>query len=166
MKKGEAWMNTFTPLITYLLRCNSDTTSLLSGTAIKAIVAYVTDYVTKPGLTTYSIFETVKQIFGRNSEMLGGDIDRKEAARSLMTKMVNALTAKMELGSPMASLYLLGNPDHYTDHEFKTFFWKSFVREARNVWVVPLEDEQPEKVVLNKNLGKYVGLSNVQDYVY
>ena len=59
IKKGEPWLNTFTPLITYTLRCNTDTTSLLSGTAIKAIVAYVSDYVTKPGLKTYSIFDTI-----------------------------------------------------------------------------------------------------------
>ncbi|KIL57981.1 hypothetical protein M378DRAFT_15852 [Amanita muscaria Koide BX008] len=32
--------------------------------------------------------------------------------------MINALTAKMEMGSPMASLYWLGNPDHYTGHQF------------------------------------------------
>ncbi|KAF8573098.1 hypothetical protein K439DRAFT_1650061 [Ramaria rubella] len=47
LKKGEAWINTFTPIVTYLLRCNSDVTSLLSGTAIKAVIAYVTDYVSK-----------------------------------------------------------------------------------------------------------------------
>jgi hypothetical protein len=43
MKKGEKWINTITPVLTYLMRCNSDVTSLLSGTAIKAIVAYCYD---------------------------------------------------------------------------------------------------------------------------
>ena len=59
MKKGEAHMNTITPMLTYLLRCNTDVTSLLSGTAVKAVVAYVTEYVTEPGLKTYSIFDTI-----------------------------------------------------------------------------------------------------------
>src|SRR6202167_2752778 len=45
IKKGESWINTFTPIVTFLLRCNSDVTSLLSGTAIKAIVAYISDKV-------------------------------------------------------------------------------------------------------------------------
>ncbi|KIM84091.1 hypothetical protein PILCRDRAFT_56716, partial [Piloderma croceum F 1598] len=44
-----------------------------------------------------------------------------------MTQIVNALTAKIEIGGPMASLYLLRNPDHYTGHTFKTFYWKSYV---------------------------------------
>jgi len=73
LKKGEAWMNTITAELTYLLRSNSDVTSLLSGTAIKAIVAYVSDYITKPGLKTYSIFDIIKSVFDKNSEMMGGD---------------------------------------------------------------------------------------------
>ncbi|THU81046.1 hypothetical protein K435DRAFT_694354, partial [Dendrothele bispora CBS 962.96] len=44
LKKSEPWINTYNPVMTYLLRCNSDVTSLLSGTAIKAVVAYVSDY--------------------------------------------------------------------------------------------------------------------------
>ena len=71
IKKGEPWINTFTPLVTYLWRCNSDVTSLLSGTAIKAIVAYISDYVTKPGLKTYSIFDAIRSVFNKSTEMLG-----------------------------------------------------------------------------------------------
>ena len=33
----------------------------------------------------------------------------------------------MEIGSPMASMYLLKNPDHYTSHKFIPFWWKSFI---------------------------------------
>jgi Helitron helicase-like domain at N-terminus/PIF1-like helicase len=165
VKKGEPWLNSFTPTITYLFRCNTDTTSLLSGTAIKAIVAYVSDYVTKPGLKTYSVFDTIRRVFDRNSELMNGSSDRKSSARQLMTKIVNALTAKMEMGSPMASMYLLGNPDHYTGHKFVNFYWRSYVQEANAAWELPKEDEKPAKIVLNKSLGKYVGLSNVQDYI-
>src|ERR1700683_4604333 len=89
VKKGEEWVNTFTVLLTYLLRSNSDVTSLLSGTAIKAIVAYISDYVTKPGLKTYSIFDTITGVFARNSEMIGGNAARKDKARVLITQIVN-----------------------------------------------------------------------------
>jgi hypothetical protein len=107
MKKGESHMNTVSPVLTYLLRCNTDVTSLLSGTAVKAVVAYVTEYVTKPGLKTYSIFDTIRSVFDKNSELIGGDHKRQEKARTVLTQIVNALTAKVEVGGPMASLYLL-----------------------------------------------------------
>jgi hypothetical protein len=62
MKKREPWINTLTPIVTYLLRCNSDVTSLLSGTSIKAVVAYVSDYVTKPGLK-HIVFLMLLEVF-------------------------------------------------------------------------------------------------------
>ena len=65
LKKGEAWINFFTPLFTYVTMGNTDITSLLSGTAIKAIVAYVTDYITKSALKTHTIFQAVKSVFAK-----------------------------------------------------------------------------------------------------
>jgi hypothetical protein len=173
LKKGEAWMNAVTPMLTYLLRSNSDVTSLLSGTAIKAIVAYVSDYITKPSLKTYSIFDVIKSVFDRNSEMIGGDLKQREKVRKIFTQVVNSLTSKMEIGGPMASLYILGNPDHYTDHKFVPFYWRSYVKEVLDAWsevqgsekVTDL-DELPDKVVINKSQGQFIGLSKVSDYVY
>ena len=166
IKKGEKWINTLTPILTYLLRCNTDVTSLLSGTAIKAIVAYVSDYVTKPGLKTYTIFDTIRSVFDRSPEMLGGTQKRKDKARSLITKIVNTLTAKLEIGGPMASLYLLGNPDHYTNHNFVVFYWKNYVSEVLKGWKQD-SDVQPDKVIIQKTeKGEYIGLSAVDDYKY
>jgi hypothetical protein len=170
LKKGEAWMNTVTPLLTYLLRCNSDVTSLLSGTAIKAVVAYVSDYITKPGLKTYSIFDVIRSIFDKNSEMIGGSLKRKEKVRKIFTQIVNSLTAKSEIGGPMASLYILGNPDHYTGHKFVPFYWRGYVKEVLSAWdedhaIADLEGVK-DKVVIDKNEGQFVGLSKVSDYVF
>ena len=103
MKQGEARLNSYSPALTYLLRCNSDVTSLLSGTAIKAITAYVTDYITKTPLKTHAMFTAVKTAFSRNSDLLDGESgDRKIRARKLITKVVNALSASAETGAPMA----------------------------------------------------------------
>jgi hypothetical protein len=92
----------------------------------------------------------------------------KHRPTNQVTKIVNALTAKLEISSPMASMYLLGNPDHYTSHTFIDFYWRSFVHEARSVFLTPLEEigDFPEKVVLNKSQGKFVALSKVHDYIY
>ena len=38
----------------------------------------------------------------------------------------------MEIGSPMAKMYPLQNPDHYVSHQFIPFWWKSFVNDVRN----------------------------------
>ena len=111
-------LNNVTAEVTYPICCNTDVTSLLSGTAIKAVVAYVSDYISKPALKIYLICEAVESVFNRNSEILGGSLDQKEKAHILLTQIVNYLTSKMEMGGPMASMNLLKNPDHYTNHKF------------------------------------------------
>jgi len=170
IKKGEPWINTLTPVVTYLLRCNTDVTSLLSGTAIKAVIAYVSDYVTKPGLKTYSIFDTIQSVFKQNSVMLGGSLGHKEKARKLVIQIINSLTAKMEIGGPMSSLYLLGNPDHYTSHSFVPLFWKNYVREVMKAWksAEDMDVDQSDKVLVHKSKDQttYVGYSSVHDYIY
>ncbi|KAF8874672.1 hypothetical protein BD779DRAFT_1450793, partial [Infundibulicybe gibba] len=100
---------------------------------------------------------------------IGGSITRKEKARRLMTKIVNTLSAKMEMGSPMVCMYLLGHPDHYKSHEFALFYWQSYVREARRFWHeddIHCEMMAPDKVALIKRHGRIVGLSPVYDYIY
>jgi len=120
----------------------------------------------KPGLKTYTIFDTIRSVFDKNSEMIAGTQKRKDKARSLITKIVNALTAKLEIGGPMASLYLLGNPDHYTNQKFVVFYWKSYVTEVLKAWKEEC-DVQSDKVILLKNGdGEYIGLSTVDDYIY
>ena len=164
MKKIEAWLNTFTPLVTYSLRCNTDVTSLSSGTAIKAVVLYVSDYITKSTLKTHTIFDSIRSIFQKNSEMINGTLPMKEKARRFMSKVANLLSAKAEMGAPMICMYLLGNPDHYTSHSFVPFYWQSYVGEVRQIFE-EVSEEQP-KMTLIKKKGKIVGLSPVQDYVH
>ncbi|KDR67901.1 hypothetical protein GALMADRAFT_42495, partial [Galerina marginata CBS 339.88] len=101
--------------------------------------------------------------------MIGGSLERKEKARRLITQTVNSLTAKMEIGGPMAALYLLGNPDHYTSHKFIPVYWKNYVREVLKSWRTEedLEEIIPEKLVIQKDKdGKYIGFSAVHDYIY
>ncbi|KAF8237749.1 hypothetical protein L208DRAFT_1245552 [Tricholoma matsutake] len=52
-----------------------------------------------------------------------------------MTKIVNSVSAKMEMGSLMICMYFLGNPDHYKSHKFPSFYWQSFVQECQRPWM-------------------------------
>ncbi|KAJ7459306.1 hypothetical protein FB451DRAFT_1046335 [Mycena latifolia] len=58
----ESMMNTTNPILTYLCRCNSDVTCLLSGTAVKAVVSYVSDYISKLSLKSYQMFTSVYDV--------------------------------------------------------------------------------------------------------
>lgn len=71
----------------------------------------------------------------------------------------------MEVESPMASLYLLGNPDHYTSHSFVNFYWKDFVKEVQRA--CESDDDDDKKVVVGKADNKYVPSSGMlDDYIF
>ncbi|KAJ3969039.1 hypothetical protein EV361DRAFT_781022, partial [Lentinula raphanica] len=63
LKKNEPWINDVCPPLTYLVRGNTDVTSILSGTAMKSCVIYITDYITKSGLKTHVVFDSIRTIF-------------------------------------------------------------------------------------------------------
>lgn len=165
LKKTEPWINTYTPAVSYLFRCNTDVSSLRSGTAIKGVLLYVSDYITKQGLKTHIIFDVVHSIFQKNSQLIAGTEPQAVKACKLMTKMVNQMSAKMEFGSPMISMYLLQNPDHYTSHKFVTFYWQPFIHEICKAWGQDTSS-LPDKVSLIKSKEGIEGLSFVHDYIY
>ncbi|KAJ7130017.1 hypothetical protein C8R43DRAFT_850094, partial [Mycena crocata] len=167
----EPMQNTINPILTFLNRCNTDVTSLLSGTAVKAVISYVSDYVSKLSLKSYQMFASVYDVFDNNSELIGGSETSRENARHLMRKMVNSMSSKMEIGSPMASMYLLGNPDHYASHEYVPFAWRPFVQYIRAFWVshLPVEDEHEQKddeerIPIGRQGSNFVPASKVDDY--
>ena len=84
----------------------------------------------------------------------------------MLTQIVNNLTSKLEIGGPMASMYLLKNPDHYTNHNFRTFYWLNFVQAARHVWNPDSEECGEDQLLLLKIKGKIIGHTFVQDYVF
>ncbi|KAJ7723247.1 hypothetical protein B0H16DRAFT_1334249, partial [Mycena metata] len=166
----EPMMNPINPVLTYFSRCNTDVTSLLSGTAVKAVISYVADYVSKISLKSYQLFASVFQVFQDNTDMLHGDEKESERSRRLVMKMVNSLSTKMEIGSPMASMYVLGHPDHYSSHTYVPFAWRSYALFVKAFWAadeVDLDDDKQtseEKVMLTKHNGQFVPGSSVDDY--
>ncbi|KAJ7088934.1 hypothetical protein C8R44DRAFT_649179, partial [Mycena epipterygia] len=101
----------------------------------------------------------------------------------MIMQMVNSLTSKLQIGSPMASLYLLDNLDHYTNLNFKPFWWRSYLLEVKKSWPteqqvggMPVEselsskeptvdaDDESDTVLLVKTGEEYLGVNNVDDY--
>ena len=122
-------------------------------------------------MKTHTIFETVKEIFQKNDLFFHRDVDLKEKGRSLISKVVNSLSAKMEFSAPMIFLYLLGNPDHYTNYNFVSFYWCSFVTEARSVFVDPddqleAQETKNEKLTVINSNSQIVAVNAVHDYIY
>ncbi len=166
LKKREPWINCVSPTLTYLFRCNTDVTCMWSGTALKAVIVYISDYITKSGLKTHVVFDVIKSIFSKNSEILNKNISDTEKARQLICKIANLLATKTELGGPMVCMYLLNNPDHYTSHTFIPFYWKTFVNDVLLSWGCTDPNVNEASLTLYNLNESIIGLSPVHDYKF
>lgn len=71
---------------------------------MKAVIAYTTNYITKPGLCTHTMMEIIKSVFTWNSDLLQGESPRAEKAQRLMVQIVNAITVQQEIGSLIVTI--------------------------------------------------------------
>jgi hypothetical protein len=85
-------------------------------------------------LKSYQIFSSVYDVFERNPNIWKESKSDGDAARKLILKMANTLTSKIELGGPMAAMYLLGQPDHYTSHDFVPLYWRQYMLAVVRAW--------------------------------
>jgi hypothetical protein len=170
LKKRERWITTFSVPLSYLLRCNTDVTCLLSGTMVRAVIAYVTDYVTKSSLKTHTMFDVIRKAVDDKERYVSDDGDTHVSARKLVTRVVNALTAKTEIGGPLVCCHLLGNPEHYTDRTFKPFFWFSYAKIVALAWNEPfhasdaIQSKLSDKVVITSTPNGLTSYEKVYDY--
>jgi hypothetical protein len=172
MKHLEPYFNTINPCLTYVTRCNSDVSCLLSGSSVKAVVAYVTDYITKPTLKMYGVFDAMKSVLTKKSTPLSASSGAQDHARKLMTGIVNALTSRLEIGGVFAAAYMMGLPDHFKSHAFIPFYWRQFIKAVDNTIensdlnlnMIGIGKEERARIVKTGD-NDYALYSSCQDYM-
>jgi hypothetical protein len=98
---------------------------IFSGSDAKALVYYITDYVTKSSLSFHDTFSLVlKAIQSLEKQTLNNDtiVNAEEKTRRLVLRCYNTLASQQELSGVQVASYLMGWPDHYTTHEFVNVF--------------------------------------------
>jgi len=78
-----------------------------SGTALKAVIMYISDYITKTSLRTHVMFEAVRNVFDKHCDIPASSLSEKEKAQKIMNKIVNALSTKTEMGGVMFARSLI-----------------------------------------------------------
>jgi hypothetical protein len=91
LKKLHPRINNFNDLVLFLFQCNMDIKFIGSGEAAKALVYYVTDYITKNSLAFHTGFAAIQHAIMRNSHKYAGHADTPSASKdkSLYVKTVN-----------------------------------------------------------------------------
>lgn len=119
-------VNNFNATILEALRCNMDIQFIGSGPEAKAILYYITNYISKAQLKTHVAFAALELSVRKLNEYSEGDDEQTIRAKRLLQKCAHAMISHQELSAQMVCSYLLDLGDHYTSHEYSNLYWHSF----------------------------------------
>ena len=133
MKQSDPWINNFNDYLIAAVRSNMDTKFIWSGSDAKALVYYVTDYVTKMSLSFHDTLSLVQQNVTslNNSANQTDHSSVVERSRRLVLRCYNTLASQQELSGVQVASYLMNWDDHYTSHRFQGIFLIEIERHLR-----------------------------------
>jgi hypothetical protein len=121
MRRSDPWINNFNEYIIAACRSNMDIKFIWSGSDAKALVYYITDYVTKMSLSFHDTFALVQNSitsFNNSFHQINSD-SAIEKSRKLVLRCYNSLASQQELSGVQVASYLMNWDDHYTTHHFQ-----------------------------------------------
>lgn len=126
-------INNFNDVSMFLMQCNMDVKYIGSGDSAKALIYYVTDYITKESLTTHVGLEALTYAINRNDQKFSEDMVTPDSlkAKSLFVKTVNSMMARQEMSHQQVMSYLIGGGDHYKSETFRLLKWAELDRFIR-----------------------------------
>ncbi|EIW53407.1 uncharacterized protein TRAVEDRAFT_133805, partial [Trametes versicolor FP-101664 SS1] len=172
----------YNDLVIFLLQCNMDIKFIGSGEAAKALLYYVTDYITKPSLPMHVGLSALSYAIQRTNEKFPTKvgqitaIDAPDRARGALTLTVNRMMSRQEISHQQVMSYLVGGGDVYRSHTFRVLHWGAFDRlfkhnddeDTQSDGAVEgvAEDEDEDIFTISLKSGSVSAASQQQDYVY
>ncbi len=125
MRRSHPWINNFNEWLISACRSNMDIKFIWSGNDAKALVYYITDYVTKSNLAFHDMFalaqEGIKSIEQQQRVANVGE-NVVEKSRKLVLRCYNMIASHQEVSGVQVASYLMNYGDHYTTHTFRNLF--------------------------------------------
>ena len=131
-------------LIIFLLRANMELKHIGSGEGAKALIYYITDYITKASLPTHVGLSALLCAINRTRDKYR-DVPDWEETRSggALTVVVNSMMARQEIPHQQVMSYLVGGGDHYKSKIFRVLHYGSFERLVLRYWLAEEVDFLP-----------------------
>lgn len=149
-------VNNYNTTILQNMRCNMDIKFIGSGPAAKAILYYITDYISKSQLKTHVAYAALELAVSRLGEYNPEEDEVSVRAKRMLQKCTHAMVSHQELSSQQVASHLMGFEDHFTSHHFRQLYWTSFEahinREDRSPECYLREGEEPAEPSFNPDI--------------
>ncbi|OJT07430.1 ATP-dependent DNA helicase PIF1 [Trametes pubescens] len=120
----------YNDLVIFLIKANMDIKFIGSGEAAKALLYYITDYITKPSLAMHDGLGALSYAIQRTNDKFPHMIDEPTLgnSRGALTIAVNRMLSRQEISHQQVMSYLVGGGDVYNSHTFRVLHWGAFDR--------------------------------------
>ena len=137
----------YNDLIIFLLRANMDIKHIGSGEAAKALIYYVTDYITKSSLPAHvGLSALLHAIHRATDKYKEKEIWEREEYAGALTIMINSILSKQETSHQQIMSYLVGGGDKYTNETYRILHFGSFERQIIRYWALQDVDDRGERL--------------------
>jgi hypothetical protein len=126
LKCLDGLVNHFNTTILEAVRCNMDIKFIGSGPAAKAILYYITDYITKSQLKTHVALAAMETAIHKLEVYNPNDDECTVRGKRLLQKCAHSMISHQELSAQQVCSYLLDFEDHFTSHEYRKLYWTNF----------------------------------------
>ncbi|KAI0328314.1 hypothetical protein GY45DRAFT_1218212, partial [Cubamyces sp. BRFM 1775] len=168
----------YNDVVVFLMKSNMDIKFIGSGEAAKALLYYITDYITKPSLPVHIGLGALSYAIQRTNEKyphIRNDSDPSES-KGALTMTVNRMMSRQEVSHQQVMSYLVGGGDNYCSHTFRVLHWGAFDRLFKSAFpsaadreglqagnLVP-DDENGQTYILTMGKGSISAMNQQQDY--
>ncbi|THU82764.1 hypothetical protein K435DRAFT_562734, partial [Dendrothele bispora CBS 962.96] len=126
LRQTNGLINPYNPTMLSALRCNMDIKFIGSGTSAKAILYYVTDYITKAQLKAHVAFGALDAALQRLGPHDAHRETLAERGKQLLNRCAYMMLSQQELSAQQVAAYLMEYGDYYSSHRFKPLLWTQF----------------------------------------
>jgi len=137
-------VNNFNTTMIELIRSNMDIQFLGSGPSTKAVIYYITDYITKTQLKTHVAYAALALAVQKLQQNQVTDDIPTTRAKRLLQKCAFSMVAHQELSGQQVASYLVDLEDHFTSHTFQPLYWTNYERIVNNDFPLTVHPESEE----------------------
>lgn len=181
LRRLHPWINNYNDVLLFLFQSNVDIKYIGSGPAAKALVYYISDYITKNELKIHTGVHTLQAAMKSHAEKSKDDTVSCQAYRdrNMVTKCVNSLMGRQEVSHQQVMSFLIGGGDVYASHDFRPFrFYEClkaldlYERERNNRVSENEGDDEGEdeewrdEITIDVSSGSPAVVSDMADYQY
>ncbi|KAF8073350.1 hypothetical protein FPV67DRAFT_1410129, partial [Lyophyllum atratum] len=126
LRKVNGMINNYNDLILDSMACNMDIKFIGSGASAKAIIHYITDYISKPKMQCHASYVVLERASRMMNKYSTDDDVSVVRAKKLLQRCAYEMIACQELSAQQVASFVMDYEDHFTSHDYNSLYWPTF----------------------------------------